>query len=73
VLVRCGPLGSKAYVVGPLIVVGVLLHSETEPHWEVKLAFYQPLPTMRHIVLIYCDQRRVERKRCSAPTLRGVS
>ncbi len=58
--VRCGPVSNKNYVTDPLIVVEVLSPSTMDVDRGEKLRFYQNLPTLAHIVLVYQDQLRIE-------------
>ena len=61
-MVWCGPkIGARNFVTTPLIVVEVLSPSSMDSDRGAKLRFYKTgLQTMRHIVLIYQDQMRVE-------------
>jgi Uma2 family endonuclease len=63
VLVRCGRLGMRNFVTDPLVVVEVLSPSTMDVDRGDKLRFYKALPTLRHIVLVYQDQMRVEHYR----------
>lgn len=63
VVVRCGSVGSKTFITDPLVVIEVLSPSTIDTDRGRKLDFYKSLPTMRHIVLIYQDQMRVEHYR----------
>jgi Uma2 family endonuclease len=63
VVVRCGPVGTKAYITDPLVVIEVLSPSTMDTDRGRKLDFYKSLPTVRHIVFIYQDQMRVEHYR----------
>ncbi|HXA24227.1 MAG TPA: Uma2 family endonuclease [Acetobacteraceae bacterium] len=63
VLVRCGRLGTRNFVTDPLVVVEVLSPSTMDVDRGDKLRFYKALPTLRHIVLVYQDQMRVEHYR----------
>lgn len=65
VLVRCGPVTPNAYVTDPLMVVEVLSPSTIDIDRGDKLRFYKRLPTLRHSVLVYQDQARVEHYRRS--------
>jgi Uma2 family endonuclease len=60
VLVRCGPAGTGTFITDPLVVVEVLSPTTMDTDRGRKLDFYKSLPTLRHIALIYQDQRRVE-------------
>ena len=60
VLVRCGPGGNKTYVTDPVVIVEVLSPSTIDNDRGRKLRFYKDMPTLRHIVLAYSDQMRVE-------------
>ena len=59
-LVRCGPASGRNYVTDPLVVVEVLSPSTMDNDRGGKLVFYKRLPTLRHVVLVYQDQMRVE-------------
>jgi Uma2 family endonuclease len=61
--VRCGPLGTKSYITDPLVIVEALSPSTIDIDRGPKLRFYKALPTLRHIVLVYQDQMRVEHYR----------
>lgn len=63
VVVRCGPAGTGTSVTDPLVVVEVLSPTTIDIDRGPKLDFYKSLPTVRHIVLIYQDQMRVEHYR----------
>jgi Uma2 family endonuclease len=62
VLVRCGPEAKNfgPVIDDPLIVVEVLSPSTMAYDRSTKFAFYQSIPTVAHIVLVYQDERRVE-------------
>lgn len=64
VLVRCGQTGeqpgNKTYVTDPIVIVEVLSPSTIDLDRGRKLRFYKEMPTVRHIVLAYSDQMRVE-------------
>jgi Uma2 family endonuclease len=63
VVVRCGRVGTRNYVTDALVVVEVLSPSTIDVDRGEKLQFYKALPTLRHIVLVYQDQMRVEHYR----------
>ncbi|MET7245717.1 Uma2 family endonuclease [Methylobacterium sp. EM32] len=63
IVVRCGPRQNRTFVTDPLVVVEVLSPSTMDRDRGPKLAFYKTLPTLRHIVLVYQDQMRVEHYR----------
>ena len=63
VMVRCGPSGGRSFVTDPLLVAEVLSPSTMDTDRGEKLAFYKSLPGLRHIVLLYQDQMRVEHYR----------
>ncbi len=63
VVVRCGAVGTKAYITDPLVVVEVLSPSTIDVDRGPKLDFYKSLPTIRHIAFIYQDQMRAEHYR----------
>jgi Uma2 family endonuclease len=63
VVVRCGAIGTKTYIIDPLVVIEVLSPSTIDIDRGPKLDFYKSLPTVRHIALIYQDQMRVEHYR----------
>jgi Uma2 family endonuclease len=64
VVVRCGPrTGAATYITDPLVLVEVLSPSTIDIDRGRKLEFYKSLPTVRHIVLVYQDQMRVEHYR----------
>jgi len=60
IVVRCGPMGTGAYITDPVVVVEVLSPSTMDNDRAPKLRFYKALPTIQHIVLVYCDQMRAE-------------
>jgi Uma2 family endonuclease len=63
VVVRCGPSGGRNFITDPLVVIEVLSPSGMDLDRGEKLRFYKGLPTLRHIVLVYQDQMRVEHYR----------
>jgi Uma2 family endonuclease len=65
IVVRCGPRASGTYITDPLIIVEVLSPTTMDIDRGRKLEFYKSLPTVRHIVLAYQDQMRVEHYRRS--------
>jgi Uma2 family endonuclease len=60
VVVRCGPTGNNTFITDPVVVVEVLSPSTMGRDRGPKLAFYQSLPTVQHVVLAYSEQLRVE-------------
>lgn len=61
ILVRCGPTkGAARFVDDPVVVVEVLSPSTMVIDRGAKLAFYETLPSLAHIVLVYQDEMRVE-------------
>ena len=60
IVVHCGPDRNRTFVTDPLAIVEVLSRSTMDYDRGPKLAFYKGLPRLRHIVLIYQDQMRVE-------------
>jgi Uma2 family endonuclease len=65
IVVRCGPRAAGTYITDPLIIVEVLSPTTMDIDRGRKLEFYKSLPTVRHIVLAYQDQMRVEHYRRS--------
>ncbi len=67
VVVRCGPstieTETRNYITDPFVIVEVLSPSTMDFDRGDKLDFYKLLPTMRHIVIVYQDQMRVEHYR----------
>jgi Uma2 family endonuclease len=63
VLVRCGRVGTRNFITDPLVVVEALSPSTIDVDRDDKLRFYKAQPTLRHIVLVYQDQMRIERYR----------
>jgi len=63
VVVRCGSVGSGNFITDPLVVVEILSPTTMDLDRGEKLDFYKRLPTLRHIVLVYQDQMRVEHYR----------
>jgi Uma2 family endonuclease len=63
IFVSCGASGRRNYVTDPLVVVEVLSPSTIDVDRGDKLRFYKGLPTLRHIVLVYQDQMRIEHYR----------
>ncbi|WP_279356434.1 Uma2 family endonuclease [Methylobacterium indicum] len=66
IVVRCGPRQNRTFVTDPLVIVEVLSPSTMDRDRGLKLSFYKSLPTLRHIVLAYQDQMRVEHYRREA-------
>ena len=61
VVVRCGPRDDrKTYITDPVVVVEVLSPSTMDFDRGKKLQFYKDRASIRHIVLAYSDQMRVE-------------
>lgn len=75
ILVECGPsAGTERTVEEPVVVVEILSPSTMSFDRGAKLAFYQSLPSVTHVVLIYQDEMRVEtwsRPPVEAPPERG--
>lgn len=65
IVVRYGPRAAGTYITDPLIIVEVLSPTTMDIDRGRKLEFYKSLPTVRHIVLAYQDQMRVEHYRRS--------
>ena len=63
VVVRCGRSGGRNFITDPLVVVEVLSRSTIDVDRCEKLRFYKAQPTLRHIVLVYQEQMRVEHYR----------
>ena len=67
VVVRCGPTGPVAekrnFITDPFVIVEVLSPTTMDYDRGDKLDFYKLIPTMRHIVIAYQDQVRVEHYR----------
>jgi hypothetical protein len=63
VVVRCGALGTKTFIIDSLVVVEVLSPSTIDIDRGPKLDFHKSLPTIRHIALVPQDQMRVEHYR----------
>lgn len=63
IVVRCGPSGNKTFITDPILAVEVLSRSTMDRDRGPKLAFYKSLPTLRHVLLVYQDQMRVEHYR----------
>ena len=62
-MVRCGRSGGRNFITDPLVVVEVLSRSTIDVDRCEKLRFYKAQPTLRHIVLVYQEQMRVEHYR----------
>jgi Uma2 family endonuclease len=61
VVVRCGPVdGSRRWVDDPIAVFEVLSPSTMVDDRGYKLREYFAFPSMRHVVLVYQEQVRVE-------------
>lgn len=69
VVVRCGPTGPgrdrSTYVDDPIVLVEVLSPSTMDIDRGRKLEFYKSLETLRHIVIAYQDEMRIEHYRRS--------
>lgn len=64
VVVPCGPTnGLSNFITDPLVIVEVLSPSTMDYDRGDKLDFYKLIPTMRHIVIAYQDQMRIEHYR----------
>jgi len=67
VVVRCGPVDPESetrnYIIDPMVVVEVLSPSTMDYDRGDKLDFYKLIPTLRHIVIAYQDQMRIEHYR----------
>jgi len=67
VVVRCGPTDpaseTRNYITDPLVIVEVLSPSTMDYDRGDKLDFYKVIPTLRHIVIAYQDQMRIEHYR----------
>ena len=60
IVVRCGPPGRGNSVNDPIVVVEVLSPATMDDDRGRKLDFYKSLDSLRHIVLVYQDQMRIE-------------
>lgn len=64
IVVRCGPSSREDdllnYITDPVIVVEVLSPSTIDYDRGPKLEFYKSLPPIKHVVLVYQDQLRIE-------------
>lgn len=61
VLVRCGPVdGQRRWVDDPMVIVEVLSPSTMIDDRGYKMREYLGFPTLRHMVLVYQDEVRVE-------------
>jgi Uma2 family endonuclease len=60
ILVRCGPLTGRTFVIDPIVVVEVLSPSTMDIDRGRKLEFYKSLASMQHVVLVYQNERRIE-------------
>lgn len=67
IVVRCGPSGNRTFITDPILAAEVLSRSTMDRDRGPKLAFYKTLATLRHILLIYQDQMRVEHYRRDGP------
>lgn len=67
VVVRCGltppAAETRNHITDPLVIVEVLSPSTMDVDRGSKLEFYKALPTLRHIVIAYQDQLRIEHYR----------
>jgi Uma2 family endonuclease len=55
VVVRCGPASNNTYISDPVVIVEILSPSIMGRDRGPKLAFYQALPTVQHVVLAYSE------------------
>ena len=62
-LVHCGAADDAHFVTDPAVVIEVLSPSTIDYDRGDKLAFYKRLPPLRHILLVYQDQMRIEHYR----------
>jgi Uma2 family endonuclease len=60
VVVRCGPPVSGGYITDPILVAEVLSPSTAANDRGRKLEFYQTITSLRTILLVYPNERRVE-------------
>jgi Uma2 family endonuclease len=60
VLVRCGPVGKGGYVTDPVLVAEVLSPSTAANDQGRKLEFYKTIASLRTILIIDPEDRRVE-------------
>ncbi|KQP51928.1 hypothetical protein ASG40_04860 [Methylobacterium sp. Leaf399] len=67
VVVRCGPLLPDGYAPDPLLVAEVLSPSTLSTDRGRKVDFYQTVETLRHILIVYQDEARIEVFRRSGP------
>ncbi len=67
IIVRCGPANAvtqrRTYVDDPVVVVEVLSPTTMDIDRGRKHEFYKSLETLRHIVIVYQDQQRIEHYR----------
>jgi Uma2 family endonuclease len=60
VVVRCGPPVSGGYITDPVLVAEVLSPSTAANDRGRKLEFYQTITSLKTILLVYPNERRVE-------------
>ncbi len=60
IVVHCGPRPTRNFTTNAVVVVEVLSRSTMVHDRGAKLDFYRTLPSLRHIVLIYQSQMRIE-------------
>ncbi len=65
-VVQCGARPNRTYTTNAVVVVEVLSRSTMFRDRGAKFDFYRSLPTLRHIVLVYQGQMRVEHCRREA-------
>jgi Uma2 family endonuclease len=67
IVVRCGKSDAASdrlnYVTDPVVIVEVLSPRTMDYDRGQKLEFYQSIDTLRHIVIVYQDQLRIEHYR----------
>lgn len=74
-MMRCGPADDATrYVTDPCLVIEILSPSTALLDRGVKLAFYQTLPSLQQILLVYGEECRVESwTRLTAPDEDGLT
>ena len=60
VVVRCGPLVSGGYITDPVLVAEILSPSTAANDRGRKLEFYLTIDSLKTILLVYPNERRVE-------------
>ena len=60
ILVRCGPIKPLRWVTDPMAIVEVLSPSTVDFDRGRKLDFYERVPSLRHIALVYQDMMWIE-------------